>query len=260
MGFSGLECSHKPTLPEKPYFFNLDLAKVLLLDINSSKAKPDTKDILSAQIKPNSINKNKSTELPLIEQTAKVDLFENIYQQERLLKKYSLYLEQIGKSSYTIIHKLHTFFDKFKSENLIDSTNKAATKCPFPDMGIRYKNLISLFEQENLYNTEAYDIGLIPIVIMAINQLNKREWAKLEEDTKDFYGFLRWFVRLSLLYFYLNITDRETLKNEELNSLKWLSENIEDHLLNLLLLEKNIAEQNCFTGSLCIAKEQTLNN
>ncbi|MBI3168617.1 MAG: hypothetical protein HYZ22_09075, partial [Chloroflexi bacterium] len=29
MGFSGLVCFRKPTLPEKPYFFNLFLAKVL---------------------------------------------------------------------------------------------------------------------------------------------------------------------------------------------------------------------------------------
>ncbi|MBI3169896.1 MAG: hypothetical protein HYZ22_15545, partial [Chloroflexi bacterium] len=30
MGFSGLVCFRKPTLPEKPYFFNLFLAKVLI--------------------------------------------------------------------------------------------------------------------------------------------------------------------------------------------------------------------------------------
>jgi len=30
MGFSGLECFRKPTLPEKPYFFSLSLAKVLI--------------------------------------------------------------------------------------------------------------------------------------------------------------------------------------------------------------------------------------
>ena len=29
MGFSGLVCFRKPTLPEKPYFFCLDLAMVL---------------------------------------------------------------------------------------------------------------------------------------------------------------------------------------------------------------------------------------
>jgi hypothetical protein len=40
MGFSGLECSHKPTLPEKPYFFTSVLAKVLIreLVIESEKA------------------------------------------------------------------------------------------------------------------------------------------------------------------------------------------------------------------------------
>jgi len=36
MGFSGLVCFRKPTLPEKPYFFSLALAKVLISTLYSS--------------------------------------------------------------------------------------------------------------------------------------------------------------------------------------------------------------------------------
>jgi hypothetical protein len=44
MGFSGLECFRKPTLPEKPYFFSLDLAKVLKWSFIFNKCLPKIDD------------------------------------------------------------------------------------------------------------------------------------------------------------------------------------------------------------------------
>lgn len=168
---------------------------------------------------------------------------------------------------FPLKHYVEFFFDK-KNNNFMSwlstsNTNSFSVSAFLIDnTAINFEQFVSDTGFGNATESSLYKIA--GLVSSALYRLRTREWAAYafssEKDQSNAYAFLRWYIRVGLLYMIGATTERLKNNIDYLRVQEKILDNSKRLLLDMINLEKQIHEKISSSVGIRIIKEQRLIN